>query len=1044
MLMSTIVFYGCLGFSALIALLMLLLLWRSHFFLTPASKDATLCDLLDYATLAEENVIVLKSGGLLALYEIRLPDLLVMPDNKIEHIYDLCQKALLKLVGNYCVQVDLVRNQDYGYLPFITPNASKTTLFSSLSSYHHAQGSAADTSELNGAQTVLERFEQERAKIFAAQGSFTSHLYLSITYIGVNQTSKQIEKLLASEKDKNLDALSQTRQLINEFKHACQNVIDTLELCFKVTPLGLQDFVPPNSIHHRHGAQPLLAMGRAPEENTTTTNGTTAAANAVTTAASATSVAPADTASATNPAALEASNTAVTATTAASDSSASVAPAVPSSSASARVDHAATAVPVASSTLTAPMGVKADAQELDPEANISPLTQLKWRQCTQGHWNYHRGLSFIHQCLTGKRHAIATPTTRCYLDAILATEDFQHSYTPQIGSQYIAAIAIEGLPTRTHEGLLNTLGSLPFTYRFNTRFIYFDTLKSSLLLDKYRRYWIQKSKGLLAQIFNLEHARLNQNAVDQVAQLDQAKRALDNNEVIFGSYTATLILMDDNLLTLRQKAKQAIQAIEDIGLSARIETVNATEAFLGSLPGHYYENIRRPIVSQDVLLDLLPLSVPDSGDMLSPNPLYGPQASPLMQVRTTGLSNFYLNLHEQDLGNSLIIGPSGSGKSVLLGELMLNLLRYPGMRIFAFDKGYSFYGLTKALQGNHITFDNSQAALCPLESLQSDLDIDYACSYVEMLLRLNGVEVQPAERNEIVDCLKILRNRPDAKRTLSDLHILLAARHLKEALAPYTKLRSPHGLLDCDHNMVFNSTLTTFECADIFQASSSFALPVLKQIFHLIAQQFDGRPVAIVLDEAWLMLQDPAFALELITWFKTLRKFNAIVILATQSLTDLQQSPHFINLLECAKTRFYLPNYDAATPILRPLYQSLGLEDKEIDLIAGMIPKKDYYFAKNEQHIRFNLVLSPAELALLSLAGNKDKALVDQLYPQYGSSFYEHLSASKIAPANISNTISNTTNTSTITTNTTNASSNNTTTKPNTADSDPASHEPAA
>lgn len=955
MIMTTVVFYGSLGFSIFIALLMLLLLWRSHFFLTPANKDATLCDLLDYATLAEENVIVLKSGGLLALYEIRLPDLLVMPDSKIEHIYDLCQKALLKLVGNYCVQVDLVRNQDYNYLPFITPNSKATTIFSNQDSIHIKQSNDSNnhSNSLDGAQIVLEHFEQERAKIFATQGSFNSHLYLSITYIGVNQTSKQIEKLLASEKDKKLDALTQTRQLINEFKHACQNVIDTLELCFKITPLGLQDFIPPNSTHHRHNAQPFLAMGMGLSQEKTNTLNTNVPNVSLSTAAF---------------------------------------------QATAPVDAIAANYAKSATTITPSMEMASDQQELDPKADLSPLTQIKWRQCTQGHWNYHQGLSFIHQCLTGKRHAIATPTTRCYLDAILATEDFQHSYTPQIGSQYIAAIAIEGLPTRTHEGLLNTLGTLPFTYRFNTRFIYFDTLKSALLLDKYRRYWLQKSKGLFAQIFNLEHSRLNQNAVDQVAQLDQAKRALDNNEVVFGSYTATLILMDDNLLTLRQKAKQAILAIEDIGLSARIETVNATEAFLGSLPGHYYENIRRPIVSQDVLLDLLPLSVPDNGDMISPNPLYGPQASSLMQVRTTGLSNFYLNLHEQDLGNSLIIGPSGSGKSVLLGELMLNLLRYPNMRIFAFDKGYSFYGLTKALQGTHITFDNSQAALCPLKSLQSELDLDYACSYVEMLLRLNGVEIQPAERNEIVDCLKILRNRSDKNRTLSDLHILLAARHLKEALAPYTKLRNPHGLLDCDHNIVFNSALTTFECANIFQASTNFALPVLKQIFHLIAQQFDGRPVAIVLDEAWLMLQDPAFALELITWFKTLRKFNALVILATQSLTDLKQSPHFINLLECAKTRFYLPNYDASTPILRSLYQSLGLEDKEIDLIANMIPKKDYYFAKNEQHIRFNLVLSPAELALLSLAGNKDKALVDQLYSKYGSSFYEHLSSSKIIP----------------------------------------------
>lgn len=886
------VFYFSLGLCLFCALIMALILWRSRIFKLPHKDSPAFCDLIDYATLADDNVIVLKSGALLSLYEVILPDLSVMPDTKVLHIYDLCQKALLKLVGNYCVQVDLVRQQDQSYLPFVESN-----------------GSMEDE-----AKNLLQRFELQRAQTFANQGSFTSHLYLGITYIGVNQTTQQLERLLLDE-NQDKDALRQTYQLIDDFKQACQNVIDTLELCFKIRPLGACTYLPTSSHHLKdstgttglkalnQSATPLLCHGHATKQ----------------------------------------------------------APALASDTAA---------------------GEKQD---------ISALAERKWQHTQGGQWAYHLGLSFIHQCLTGKTHAIAVPSSRCYLDAILATEDFAHGYTPKVGSKSVAVIAIEGLPSRTHEGLLNALGTLPFTYRFNTRFVYFDNLKSTLLLEKYRRYWAQKSKGLLAQVFNLEHARVNQNALDQVEEIDQAKRALDNNEVVFGSYTATLILMDESLEALQHKAKEAIQAIEDIGLSARVETVNATEGFLGSLPGHYYENLRRPIVSQDVLVDLLPLSVPDCGDQLSPNPLYGQHSSSLMQVRTNGLSNFYLNLHEQDLGNALVIGPSGSGKSVLLGELMLNLLRYPGMRIFAFDKGYSFYGLTHALGGNHITFDNQKAALCPLEKLEGELDFDYAQSYLEMLLTLNGLKVQPQDRNELMDCLKILSFRPSHKRTLSDLHLLLANRHLKEALVPYTKLHNDHVLLDGDHNLKFGSAITTFECADIFQASENFALPVLKQIFHLIAQQFDGKPVAIILDEAWLMLKDPTFARELIHWFKTLRKFNAIVILATQSLTDLEQSPHFVNLLECAKTRFYLPNYDATTPLLRPIYQRLGLENKEIELIASMIPKKDYYFCKNTQRTRFNLVLSPEELALLSLAGNKDKALVDSLYSQYGSNFYAHL-----------------------------------------------------
>ena len=919
--MTTVLIYLSLSFAVLMILMMLVLIYRSHFYQIRHSKHGALCDLLDYASMVDDHVLLLKSGGLLATYEIKLPDLAVMSVNQIKHIYELSQKALLKLSGNYCVQVDLVRNADENYVPFVSSDID-----------------------------VVQDFERQRQELFATQGCFASRLYLSITYVGVSKTETFLERLVSADTNVTIDEQSQTLKIISDFKAACNNVTDTLALSFKVRPLTIKE------LHLPQGHVPLLPPCANPEAETAYTTQTATQAVA----------APAATVTASTPVTLTHNGNAATlgADVATHDE--------------------------AESETEAEAKAKAKA-EAKAEAERHDIAASKFAAVENGHFLYHEGLSFIHQCITGLKHKIALPQSRCYLDAVLSTEDFTHGYTPQIGKMKLAIIAIEGLPARSHEGLLNSLASLPFSYRFNTRFIYFDSLTSSFLLDKYRRYWAQKSRGLLAQIFNLQHARVNQNAIDKVAELDKAKRALDNNEVVFGAYTATLIMMAENEMTLSAQSKLAIQAIENIGLSARVETVNATDAFFGSLPGHYFENLRRPIISQDVLLDMLPLSAPDCGEMTSPNPLYGSHASPLMQVRTSGLSAYYLNVHEQDLGNSLVVGPPGSGKSVLLGELIVNLLRYQGMRIFAFDKGYSFYALTKALGGTHITFDNTKSDLCPLEQLQSELDFDYAISYLEMLLRLNGHSITPPERNELLDCLHILANRVSNKRSLSDLHLILASRDLKEALAPYTKWHNSSCLIDGTTNIGFISHLTTFECGDIFKASSTFSLPVLKQVFHLIEKQFDGRPAAIILDEAWLMLQDQTFGDELIKWFKTLRKFNAIVILATQSLTDLEQSPHFINLLECAKTRFFLANSDASTDLLRPIYQRLGLSASEVDLIAAAAPKRDYYFVKNDQRILFNLLLSKQELQLLSVAGDHNKDRIDRLYAQYGPRFYRHL-----------------------------------------------------
>lgn len=811
-------FNACLIAGAWCLLLGLIVLIRSSIVTIKANNNASVTDLIDYALL-KDDVIVLKSGALLACYELEVPDMSHMAQSQIEHIYQLNQKALLKLSDNYCVQIDVIRNKDHGYVPTLE---------------HEHQ--------------VLSDLEAKRAQLFDQEGSLYSRIILSITYMADASKSRKIDKLVLHDFN-NTDHYQAAAHVIDEFKSVCQTVIDTLELNLKVRPLG--------------------------------------------------------------------------------------------------------------------------------KRQINDL-------CT------HDSLSFINQCICAKDQKIALPQDHVYLDSVLSHYDIINGDTPKVDNKLMTMIAIEGLPSYSHEGMLNALATLPFCYRYHSRFIYFDHLKSSALLSKYRRFWAQKSKGLMAQLFNLENAKVNQNALDQIKDIDEASRALDNNEVIFGSYTSCLILADESYERLINKTKLAIKAIENTGLSARVETLNALEAYLGSLPGHYFENLRRPIVSQDVLLDMIPLSLPVKGERHCPNNMYGLERSPLMQVRTTGKSSYYLNLHDHDLGNTLVVGPTGAGKSVFLGSLILNLSRYRDMKLFVFDKGYSFYALTKALGGRHITFNNNQAMLCPLYKLDSELDCDYALSFLELLLELNEYHLTPSDKNELNECIHIMQGRESHERSLSELHLTLASRHLKDALAPYTKVNAQNCILDGNSNLAIGKGLSTFECADIFKSSSAFSLPVLKQVFHLIEEQFDGHPGAIILDEAWLMLQDEHFANELIKWFKTLRKYNVMVILATQSLSDLQGSPHFLNLLECAKTRVYLANYDANTQALEETYELMGLSKSEIKDIANGVPKKDYYFVKNDQRIMFNLMLSKSELNLLSFAGDHQVPLIDELYQHFGPSFYSH------------------------------------------------------
>lgn len=1020
----------CLTMALLCGVLAVLFFLRSRLSVPEYAKMPTVCDLIDYATMPTQDVIVLKSGGLMSMMELMIPDMSNFTDTKLKSCYELCQKALLKLEGNYAVQIDAIRSKDNSYAPsMLTSNV------------------------------VLKDLESRREQKFAKEGSYVTHIYLTITYAGKSKETRLISRLMTKEAMSN-DKYNATLAIIKEFRLRVKIVADSLSQCFPVKILGNEEIILSSKLRpvcgktdsnntasaqdpeiqdakHQSAKQQAADSTLVLQPSYCSTSTLDAAqehgdlsfenATKVTAATSiddeqsidlddsATSSMPRSNLHNSNAYSnaehkAELANGAIATAAAHADSDATHADnaaanvnaahddiddAVANADADvageyvAKADGASKGDAAATAAATS-VGAGGDEVGLSGLANAQ-IAKEKFDSSHRGKAVISRLLTVIHTCLTAKTHPIAYPGSRAYLDSVLATDDYISGFTPKMGYEHMSVLSIEGLPSATHEAMLNTLATLPFAYRFNSRFVIFDHATSKVYLMKYRSRWSQTQKGILSQVFNIERAKVNQNAVDQVKDIDEAQRALDSNEVMFGSYTATLLIHEQNFHKLQEKVAAAIAAIERTGLSVRVETMNADDAFFGSLPGHLTENLRRPLVSQDVLLDLVPMSLPSQGEETSPNPLYGLHASPLMQVRTEGLSKYYLNLHDKDVANTLVIGPTGAGKSMLLGELIINLLRYQRMRVFAFDKGCSFHALTKALGGSHIILNNSERMLCPLYHLESNADLDYAQSFVELLLRQSGATCSPELRHEIQMAIRALSSMPHNLRRLSDLHSLLCSRTLKEALSAYTAEQSENCILDGNTNATTSSFLTTFECADVFSRPESFSVPVLKQVFRLIEQQLDGNPLAIVVDEAWLMLKDDVFAAELLNWFKTLRKYNAFVILATQSLTDLEASEHFENILECAKTRIFLPNCDAISDALRNSYSMMGLSNQEINLVASSVPKKDYYFVKGDQRILFNLMLSAEEKALLSIAGEHSMAKTNALYDKYGPLFYTHI-----------------------------------------------------
>ena len=118
----------------------------------------------------------------------------------------------------------------------------------------------------------------------------------------------------------------------------------------------------------------------------------------------------------------------------------------------------------------------------------------------------------------------------------------------------------------------------------------------------------------------------------------------------------------------------------------------------------------------------------------------------------------------------------------------------------------------------------------------------------------------------------------------------------------------------------------------------------LMYIFHRIEQSLTGAPTLIILDECWVFFDNEQFAQKIREWLKVLRKANASVVFATQSLTDIVESPIFSTVLESCPSQIFLPNDKALEESLKEKYFMFGLNQRQVEIIAGAVKKKQYYY----------------------------------------------------------------------------------------------------
>lgn len=588
-------------------------------------------------------------------------------------------------------------------------------------------------------------------------------------------------------------------------------------------------------------------------------------------------------------------------------------------------------------------------------------------------------LSHLQFCVTGLQQPMVLPATPTHLDALLGGQELFGGVVPKIGQYFIQVVAIEGFPSESYPGILSILSDLDVTYRWSTRFIFLDQQTALADMRRYERKWRQKQRGIIDVVLQLNNKPPDADALTMTNDGNTAMAELKSGDVSAGYYTSTIVLMGTERSALEEDSRKVQKAIFDLGFACRVETINALDAWLGSLPGHGAENVRRPLMHTGNLADLIPLSSTWTGETVAPCPFYPPNSPALMYAVTTGRSPFRLNLHVRDLGHTVIFGPTGSGKSTALGAIVSQALRYENMSVFFFDKGLSMYVLTKALGGQHYTIgeDSSQLNFCPLQHIDSETERAWAVEWLDTMLALNNLETTPKQRKEIFEALESMAQ--SSSRTFTDFCLSVQDDAIREALFPYTREGNMGDLFEAEQDALHlgnRGGFFTFEMEAIMGRSDKFRLPILLYLFHCIERALNGQPAMIVIDEAWAMLGNPLMRDYIEKWLREMRKRNCVVVLATQTLADVANSSISGVIMESTATKICLANVHARNREPSEIYRKFGLNEQQIEIIASATPKRDYYLMSEKGCRLFSFALQPLMLAFV---GASDKDTVERV-----------------------------------------------------------------
>jgi type IV secretion system protein VirB4 len=516
------------------------------------------------------------------------------------------------------------------------------------------------------------------------------------------------------------------------------------------------------------------------------------------------------------------------------------------------------------------------------------------------------------------------------------TGDFVVS-TPTGVNHFGAILNIKEYAEGTYPGILNGLKFLDFEYVVTHSFSPIGRQQALKVLDRTKSMMISSGDK----------------AVSQIIELDQAMDHLASGNFVLGEYHFIIAVYANSQEKLAQQLATTRAELSNAGFVSSKEDWAVAPSFYSQLPGNWRYRTRIANVSSLNFLGLSPLHNFSSGKKDN-----NPWGDCVTTLQTTNGQPYFFNFHathpaenslgEKAIGNTMVIGKSGTGKTALINFLLSQVQKLdPSPTIFFFDKDRGAEIFVRACGGNYLALENGQpTGFNPFQCERTEANVQFLADLVKVLAGKR--EYSAREEEDIFRAVESMLDTPAHLRSMSNFQKSLPNMGddgLYARMRKWTAGNSHGWVFDnpTDNIDLHKANIIGFDYTDIID-NPEVRIPVINYLLHRLEELIDGRRLIYVMDEFWKILDGEGGLKEFAkNKQKTIRKQNGLGVFATQSPEDALKSDISAALIEQTATMILLPNPNANR---EDYIEGLKLTDAEFQVIKGLDERSRCFLVK--------------------------------------------------------------------------------------------------